>query len=249
MNSLMYFEKAPIYLNLANIVDTIWQSQMSAGDSAFIAPDGTSDIIIKVNSSGIGIFLCGVMTKSISFKVDENVNYFGIRFKPGVLNLFLKIGHHNNQLISIDQFFSSRNQIEDLMSDQSKNFFKIEKLIFDELLKMIDEDEFRRKIQALNEYSKFQYGEVSVLAERMGISRRQYCNRFKQYFGYDPRFFLKLKKINDFLKNASLKMNSSLSELAQDSGFYDQSDLSHAVKEISGLTPKQLISQVYNTKT
>lgn len=84
MNSLMYFEKAPIYLNLANIVDTIWQSQMSAGDSAFIAPDGTSDIIIKVNSSGIGIFLCGVMTKSISFKVDENVNYFGIRFKPGV---------------------------------------------------------------------------------------------------------------------------------------------------------------------
>lgn len=135
------------------------------------------------------------------------------------------------------------------MSDQSKNFFKIEKLIFDELLKMIDEDEFRRKIQALNEYSKFQYGEVSVLAERMGISRRQYCNRFKQYFGYDPRFFLKLKKINDFLKNASLKMNSSLSELAQDSGFYDQSDLSHAVKEISGLTPKQLISQVYNTKT
>ncbi len=243
----MYFEKATKTSHLKDLVETTWQSQLNAGDSAFVVPDGTCDIIIKANSSGASIFLCGVMTQPAHFHYDENKKYFGIRFKPGFSSLLFKFGDIKNQLIQLDETFSKKNQIEDLMQKPIENHFHIEDLIFDQLLKQVDEIDLREKIKIVSEYSKIQYGEVNAFANKLNISRRQFSANFKKYFGYDPRYFSKIKKFNEFLKRVSYNRNASLSELAIDCGFYDQSDLSHTIKEISGLTPKDLISQVYNT--
>lgn len=243
----MYFEKATKTSHLKDLVETTWQSQVNAGDSAFVVPDGTCDIIIKANSSGASIFLCGVMTQPAHFHYDENKKYFGIRFKPGFSSLLFKFGDIKNQLIQLDETFSKKNQIEDLMQMPIENHFHIEDLIFDQLLKQVDEIDLREKIKIVSEYSKIQYGEVNAFANKLNISRRQFSANFKKYFGYDPRYFSKIKKFNEFLKRVSYNRNASLSELAIDCGFYDQSDLSHTIKEISGLTPKDLISQVYNT--
>ncbi len=243
----MYFEKATKFSHLKNLVETTWQSQMNAGDSAFVVPDGTSDIIIKANSSGASIFLCGVMTQPAHFHYDENKKYFGIRFKPGISSLFFNVADKKNQLIKLDKFFTKKNQIEDLMQNPIENHFHIEALIFEQLLKEVDEADLREKIKIIAEYSKIQYGDVNAYANRMNISRRKFSANFKKYYGYDPRYFSKIKKFNAFLKQVSNNRKASLSELAIDCGFYDQSDLCHTIKEISGLTPRDLISQVYNT--
>lgn len=243
----MYFEKATKFPLLKDLVETTWQSQMNVGDSAFVVPDGTSDIIIKANSTGASIFLCGVMTRPSHFHYDENKKYFGIRFKPGISSLFFSIADKNNQLIQLDKVFSKKNQIEDLMQSPVENHFLIEALIFEQLLKGVNEADLREKIKIVSEYSKIQYGDVNSHAIRMNISRRQLSANFKKYYGYDPRYFSKIKKFNAFLKRVSNNRKASLSELAFDCGFYDQSDLCHTIKEISGLTPRNLISQVYNT--
>ena len=244
----MYFEKATKTSLLKDLVETTWQSQMNAGDSAFVVPDGTSDIIIKANSSGASIFLCGVMTQPAHFHYDENKKYFGIRFKPGFSSLLFKFGDIKNQLIQLDETFSKKNQIEDLMEAQTDNHFKIEDLLCAELLKNVNESAFKEETKRIFEYSKVQYGDVNKFANSLNISRRQFSTNFKKYFGYDPRYYSKIKKFNHFLKLVLKNRNAPLSELAIDSGFYDQADLCHAIKEISGLTPKDLISQVYNSR-
>lgn len=243
----MYFEKATKFPLLKDLVETTWQSQMIAGDSAFVVPDGSSDIIIKANSSGASIFLCGVMTKPSHFHYDENKKYFGIRFRPGFSSLFFNITDTKNQLIQLDKIFSKKNQIEDLMQKPIENHSHIEDLIFEQLLKRVNEADLREKIKIVSEYSKVEYGYVNANANRLNISRRQFSANFKKYFGYDPRYFSKIKKFNAFLKQVSNNRKASLSELAIDCGFYDQSNLCHTIKEISGLTPRDLISQVYNT--
>jgi len=243
----MYFEKASRFSPLKDLVETTWQSQIKAEDSAMVMPDGTSDIIIKATSSGANIFLCGVMTKPAHFQYNENRNYFGIRFKPGFLSLFFKFGDIRNQLIQLDESFHKKNQIKDLMQAPIENHSQIEDLIFEQLMKRIDLTEFKEKIKIISEYSKVQYGEVNAFANGLNISRRQFSTNFKKYFGYDPRYYSKIKKFNAFLKRVSDNRNISLSDIAIDCGFYDQSDLSHTIKEISGLTPKDIISQVYNT--
>ncbi|NOT78448.1 MAG: AraC family transcriptional regulator [Bacteriovoracaceae bacterium] len=244
----MYFEKITKLPLLQDLVETTWQSQINVGDSAFVTPDGTSDIIIKANSNSASIFLCGVMTRPSHFHYDENRKYFGIRFRPGFSSLFFNATDKTNQLILLDKIFSKKNQIEDLMQSPVENHFLIEALIFEQLLKGVNETYLREKIKLVTEYSKVQYGEVNAQAIKMNISRRQFSSNFKKYFGYDPRYFSKIKKFNAFLKRVSNNKKASLSELAIDCGFYDQSDLCHTVKEISGLTPRYLISQVYNTK-
>jgi AraC-like DNA-binding protein len=244
----MYFENAPKTSSLLkDLVETTWQSQMNAGDSAFVVPDGTSDIIIKSNSSGASIFLCGVMTQPVHLHYADNIKYFGIRFKPGFSSLFFKFGDIKNQLIQLNEVFSKKRQIEDLMEEPIKNHSHIEHLIFEQLINRIDEADLREKIKIVSKYSEVQYGEVNTFANSLKISRRQFSTNFKNYFGYDPRYFSKIKKFNKFLKQVSNNRNASLSEISIDCGFYDQSDLNHIIKEISGLTPKKLISQVYNT--
>ncbi len=243
----MYFEKASRFSPLKDLVETTWQSQIKAEDSAMVMPDGTSDIIIKATSSSANIFLCGVMTKSAHFQYHENRNYFGIRFKPGFSSLFFKYGDIRNQLVQLDENFQKKNQIEDLMQAPIENHSQIEALIFEQLMKKIDLTEFKEKIKIISEYSKVQYGEVNAFANGLNISRRQFSANFKKYFGYDPRYYSKIKKFNAFLKRVSNHRNISLSEIAIDCGFYDQSDLGHTIKEISGLTPKDIVSQVYNT--
>ncbi len=243
----MYFEKTTKFPLLKDSVEAIWQSQMNAGDSAFVVPDGTSDIIIKVNSSSANIFLCGVMTRPACFHYEENQKYFGIRFRPGISSFFFNSTFENNQIIQLNDYFSSKNEIEDLMQNPIENHFYIEELIFKQLLKGVNEADLREKIKIVSEYSKVQYGDVNAFANRMNISRRQFSTNFKKHFGYDPRYFSKIKKFNLFLKQVSNNRMASLSELAIDCGFYDQSDLNHTIKEISGQTPKDLISQVYNT--
>lgn len=232
---------------LKDLVETTWQSQMNAGDSSFVVPDGTSDIIIKANSSGASIFLCGVMTQPAHLQYDEEKKYFGIRFRPGFSSLFFNFGDIKNQLIQIDNFFLNKNQIENLMQEPVKNHCQIGKLIFEQLFKQIDEADIKEKVKIVSEYSKVQYGEVNTLANKLTLSRRQFSTNFKKHFGYDPRYFSKIKKFNEFLKRVANDRNATLSELAIDSGFYDQSDLNHTIKEISGMTPRDLISQVYNT--
>ena len=244
---MMYFEKPTNFKILHNLIETTWQSQMKVGDSAFIVPDGTSDLIIKANDSSAGIFLCGVMTRPSRIQYDKNIKYFGIRFKPGVLGLFFNLGDINNQLLQVDSLFSNKNQIADFMQNPIENHHRIESLILEQMVKRVDETDLKVSRKKVHEYSQVQYGDVNFFANKMNLSRRQFSANFKKMYGYDPRYFSKIKKFNAFLKCASINHSASLSELAHLSGFYDQSDLCHTIKDISGLTPRDLISQVYNT--
>lgn len=243
----MYLEKKIGHHVLKDSVNAIWLSRMTAQDSTFVLPDGTSDIIIKATSSGAKIFLCGVMTETAQMTTTETKEYWALRFNPGYMSLFFKFDNIQNQLIEIDQLFTDKSQIEDLMEDPIKNSSHIEALITNYLLRSIDETDFKSKTQLIQKYSQVQFGRVDLFSQELGISRRQFSRNFRKYFGYDPRYFSKIKRFNTFLEYTQKHKMHSLSDLAIECGFYDQSDLNHTVKEVSGLSPKALMSQLYNT--
>lgn len=243
----MYLEKKIGHHILKDSVNAIWLSRMTAQDSTFVLPDGTSDIIIKATSSGAKIFLCGVMTETAQMTTTETKEYWALRFNPGYMSLFFKFDNIQNQLIEIDQLFSERLEIEDLMQDPIANSNRIETLVTNQLLKSIDEAEFKNKTKLIQQYSQVQFGRVDLFSKELGVSRRHFSRNFRKYFGYDPRYFSKIKRFNKFLEYTQNHKTQSLSNVALECGFYDQSDLNHTVKEVSGLSPKALMSQLYNT--
>lgn len=243
----MYLEKKIGHHILKDSVNAIWLSRMTAQDSTFVLPDGTSDIIIKATSSGAKIFLCGVMTETAQMTTTETKEYWALRFNPGYMSLFFKFDNIQNQLIEIDQLFSERLEIEDLMQDPIANSNRIETLVTNQLLKSNDEAEFKNKTKLIQQYSQVQFGRVDLFSKELGVSRRHFSRNFRKYFGYDPRYFSKIKRFNKFLEYTQNHKTQSLSNVALECGFYDQSDLNHTVKEVSGLSPKALMSQLYNT--
>lgn len=73
------------------------------------------------------------------------------------------------------------------------------------------------------------------------ISRRQLQRLFQNHFGYSPRFYAKVMRFNQLVN--SLHPAKSLIETALEHGYYDQAHMGREIKQLSGLTPSQLIHQ------
>lgn len=77
---------------------------------------------------------------------------------------------------------------------------------------------------------------VNQLAEEYCLSLRQFERRFKEASGFSPKLFSRIARFNHTLEQFG-NHNLSLSQLAQASGYYDQSHFIHDFKRFSGHHP------------
>jgi AraC-like DNA-binding protein len=78
---------------------------------------------------------------------------------------------------------------------------------------------------------------IEKLAGRYFISMRQFERKFKECSGFNPKLYTRIMRFHSVLKRFPLK-NKSLTDIAYDCGYYDQSHFIHEFKEFSGYHPK-----------
>ncbi|MDO6433645.1 helix-turn-helix domain-containing protein [Flavitalea sp. BT771] len=78
---------------------------------------------------------------------------------------------------------------------------------------------------------------IQALADDSFLSMRQFERRFKQFSGFSPKLFLRIKRFNSALKKAC--GDSSLTQIAIECGYYDQSHFIHDFRKFSGHNPKE----------
>jgi transcriptional regulator GlxA family with amidase domain len=83
---------------------------------------------------------------------------------------------------------------------------------------------------------------ITSLANDCNLSRRQFERAFKEYSGFSPKVFLNLVRFNSVIK-AKTQANNSLTQIAIDCGYFDQSHFIHDFKTFSGYTPKEYFNQ------
>jgi AraC-like DNA-binding protein len=79
---------------------------------------------------------------------------------------------------------------------------------------------------------------VDRLASELGFSERQLRRRFAVAVGYGPKMLQRVLRLRRFL-NADA---ASLAQAALEAGYSDQAHLSRDCRELTGLTPLQLLS-------
>ena len=86
-------------------------------------------------------------------------------------------------------------------------------------------------------------GQLSLdeLASQTGISNRQLVRRFNQRIGLSPKEFARMTTFKNALRNLKKYPLLNLTEIAYESGYYDQAHFIHACRDYSGLTPGQLL--------
>jgi AraC-like DNA-binding protein len=78
-------------------------------------------------------------------------------------------------------------------------------------------------------------GTVSDLAAKFSLSTRQFDRKFKAYSGFSPKMYLRLTRLQKALKQYGCY--KSLTQVAYECGYYDQSHFIHDVKAFTGYHP------------
>lgn len=78
---------------------------------------------------------------------------------------------------------------------------------------------------------------ISSVADSCFLSRRQFERKFLHYAGSSPKQFQRIARFNTVIKGFD-KHTSSLSDIAHDCGYYDQSHFIHDFRLFSGYSPK-----------
>lgn len=83
---------------------------------------------------------------------------------------------------------------------------------------------------------------ISTLARKACLSRKQYERIFKANIGVSPKRFLRIIRLQHALFKKQLNPNMSLTELAYDCGYYDQSHMINDFRLLTGMSPRQYFS-------
>ena len=76
---------------------------------------------------------------------------------------------------------------------------------------------------------------VNQLADKFNLSTRQFDRKFKEYAGFSPKMYLRLVRLSNALKQS--RSNKSLTQIALECGYYDQSHFIHDIKAFTGYHP------------
>lgn len=79
---------------------------------------------------------------------------------------------------------------------------------------------------------------IDNLARDCNLSRRQFERKFKEFSGFSPRAFLNIARFSNVIKN-NINTTKSLSKIAYESGYYDQSHFIRDFRKFSGYSPKE----------
>ena len=90
---------------------------------------------------------------------------------------------------------------------------------------------------------KLAKGQVSIeqLACLAGISNRQLVRRFDQRVGLSPKEFARITRFIGSLDTLNNSKSKHLTEIALESGYYDQAHFIHDFKAFSGMTPSDYL--------
>jgi AraC-like DNA-binding protein len=174
------------------------------------------------------------------FETFESFGIFGVYIYPFAVPCLFGVPSEktSNELLSLDTFFGiTGRELEEQMMMAGCNERRVEILsafLQRRLLNARYKDAAIATAIKQVIHSK-QFHTVGGLADMFNLSVRQFDRKFKEYAGFNPKTYLRVVRLSHALKNH--KGNKSLTQIAYECGYYDQSHFIHDVKAFTGYHP------------
>lgn len=206
----------------------------------YILPDACIDIVIDFANKEI--CFAGFSKDTIPFKLNKQIDYMGVRLKPGAFfHLFQipadKTMDHRIPFAEIENNYDineifSYSNIEDRINTLKK--------YLSTKINNQSENKFTDIVEQLYENPKDQ--NVISLAQTFGCDKRHLYRVFKITYGVSPKVLLNILRLHLCL-TLLLDQQKELIDIANLCGFYDQSHFIHEIKKYTGFSPLQLIEK------
>lgn len=185
--------------------------------------------------------------------ISENLSLFSISFHPQGLSQFFPIpiyelSNHDIPLkyINKDLYSELEARLSVEITFQEKVEI-VEKCLLKLLINNKREYEFKR-INHIIEMIKVSKGDIKIneLSNLACLSRKQFERTFMDYIGISPKQYLKIIRLQSSIFLKSKNRDLTLTELAYESGYYDQSHFINDYRAMTGITPKQFFNDCDN---
>jgi AraC-like DNA-binding protein len=202
-------------------------------------PDPNFHLVITNNTAK----LLGPVSKSYSYTMKNKGSIISVKFKVGAMATVLSSFAHNyvDKTLNIDTIFKQINALD---------LNKLAYLSDDEAVETLNNSLLPHAINASKEQLKIAslidvikpsptILKVEELAEHTAMSVRTLQRHFKKYIGLSPKWLIRKYRLHKVLEALEKESVTAL-DMVEALEYTDLSHLHKDVKEMLGITPKQL---------
>lgn len=259
----MQYQEYVIAENLKPFVKVIWsmESDSSVLDGApiHILPDSCVELVVHFKDPYKTTFSDNTITvQSQSFVVAQMKSFMKIQSygKTGIIAVrFSALGAYHFFKTPMKEITNGETELRNVWNDMAgeieekiylaKTTHQRSQIIQHYLqIQLSRNGYFDKAIEFCVDEIKQAKGQVSVeaLADKVGISNRQLVRRFDKCIGLSPKEFVRITKFISSLDTMNYSKSKSLTEIAFESGYYDQAHFIHDFREFSGFTPTDYLA-------
>ena len=200
-----------------------------------------NNIIVKQPRS----FIISRMSRYMDVQGHSWPGCIAICFFPGAAFHFFQIPMNevSDMMIGLDDLWKNiAKEMEERVTgagNSEERVLIIQQYLLKQLAKQKERD---RTIEHWLWQVNFFKGQLTVaeLSRKVNISERQLGRRFNHSIGLSPKEFTRVNRFIHSLTHLKKYPSISLTEVAYESGYYDQAHFIHDCKKYTGLTPGEL---------
>jgi AraC-like DNA-binding protein len=186
--------------------------------------------------------------RRVEMQLQGAFESFVIMFQPDGLHRLFSIPMHE----LTDQDFEAQSVLGSLISQvrqrlgNSKSFAERVRLVDKVLLRQSLQSYGFDGISAAANRIILAGGRLRIpaLADRAGLSTRQFERRFMQQVGMRPKLFARIARFEAALETKARAAAKSWTDIAHEFGYYDQMHMVHDFGEFAGKTPTETLIQL-----
>ncbi|GHN01984.1 AraC family transcriptional regulator [Cytophagales bacterium WSM2-2] len=241
-----------------------FESDDSTDISDIVFPGGNMEIIFnlgegiwKTASRGIyhqtpKIELWGQITRPLPVRSEGKNRMLGIRFYSHGASSFLKeeLWEFNDQVSDAsDLLGKSVRQLREKLLEVSNLPQRIELIECYLLERLFSIEKNSNRISMIGQIARELQtetltGDIKTLASKYDMTPRYLQKLFLQYTGVTPKLYHKINRFQSSLRLVT-KKESSLTNIAYDCGYFDQSHFIREFKSFTGITPSDYSAESF----
>jgi len=224
-----------------------------------LIPDGTIELMFNFGDNYAqikdgesctvkGSHVIGIRKQSLIISQTRKQNIFSIRFKPGGSYPFFHIPVHlfSNAFFQIEDLLGKEYRI---LEEQMAETGNKERVVLADnfLLKKIYNTSDAYSFVAKCSKALLQCPAISIneLAAQFNTNYKTLERRFKTVMGLTPAELLKIKRFNDAVLAMYSCRHTSLTGIAHECGYYDQSHFIREFKQLTNFTPRDFLKEQF----
>lgn len=221
----------------------------------YAIPDGCVDMIFCCDPVNPQAYICGTVLEPKAVLIRPNCCYFGVRFLPAynpVLenSILMKelVGHmipfdsliqDNKMFYGICSTTDFNTQIQVFLHSYMSIYQRIRPMENNNLLVLHTANLMIRSCGCIT---------IEKIAEETGYTSRYINKCFQSETGLSPKQFSKIIRFQAAVSALNEPVVHSLTEIANNLGYFDQSHFIHDFKQFTGFTPKKYQFCIENNK-